>query len=403
MYIDHTASLSGGEIALLRFISALDRKAFEPGVVLFSDGNLVAALREISIEPIIMPLPAEVLDARKESLTRGLLFRFGALLGVAKHISSVRELILREKPALVHTNSLKADIIGGIAARLAGVPVIWHIHDRIAPDYLPPFTAALFRTLSRLIPNYVIANSQATMKTLQLPPGKKAASVVYCGIEKPDSVDKKDTVAAHAIGAVKDISAAKDNTKDGECAETVGLIGRISPWKGQKEFIDAAAIVLRERSQTRFEITGSPMFGEDDYLLELHRQIEKLGLADSVRLTGFSNDISDVLSRLTVFVHASVLPEPFGQTVLEAMAAGVPCIATNAGAIPEIVDHEETGLLVPPGDAAAMAQAILRLLRDREFALQLAARAQKIACERFDITLAAGRIQRIYESILGIN
>ena len=130
MFIDHTAKLSGGEIALLRLISALDRSRFAVSVVLFSNGEFVPELRKIGIEPTILPLHADVLNTRKESLSSSAIFRLGTLPPILNHIRSLKELIKREKPDLVHTNSLKSDIIGGIAARLARVPVIWHIRDR---------------------------------------------------------------------------------------------------------------------------------------------------------------------------------------------------------------------------------------------------------------------------------
>ncbi|HEY9791892.1 MAG TPA: glycosyltransferase family 4 protein [Candidatus Obscuribacterales bacterium] len=378
MFIDHTAKLSGGEIALLRLISALDRERFRVSVVLFSNGKFASELKKIGVQPIILPLDSRVLNTRRESLGAGLFLQLGIFQSVLKQIALLRDLIALRKPDIVHTNSLKSDIIGGLAARLAGVPVLWHIRDRIAPDYLPSSATKLFRLLARIVPAYLVANSNATMQTL--PTGQRA-SVVYDGIPKPQKTGRQNRQLS---------------------TNTVGLIGRISPWKGQHIFIEAAAIVLKKRPDTRFEIIGSTMFGEEDYLRGLREQIASLGLTHAVNLVGFRDDISDALSNLSIFVHASVLPEPFGQTVLEAMAAGVPTIASDAGAIPEIVTHEETGLLVPPGDPAAMAQAILRLLDNRSFAQTIASRARQVAIERFSINMAATRMQRIYERLIEV-
>src|SRR5262249_9015542 len=156
-----TASMSGGEIALLHLLQALDRSRYVPLVVLGEEGPLVERLNALGMETLVLPLDKRVAQTKKDSLTSSALLRFGALWRSMGYSLRLARLMRTRKVDLVHTNSLKADILGGIAARLARVPVIWHVRDRIADDYLPALAARGFRLLCRLLPHYIIANSQA--------------------------------------------------------------------------------------------------------------------------------------------------------------------------------------------------------------------------------------------------
>ncbi|WP_427385623.1 glycosyltransferase [Janibacter sp. G56] len=118
----------------------------------------------------------------------------------------------------------------------------------------------------------------------------------------------------------------------------VGLLGRISPTKGQLEFVQAAALVAPRHPEATFRIVGAPMFGHEAHEALVRAEIDRLGLTGRVELTGFASDPAAELDAMTVAVHASPTPEPYGQVVAEAMARGVPVVATAAGGVPEIVD-----------------------------------------------------------------
>ncbi len=113
-------------------------------------------------------------------------------------------------------------------------------------------------------------------------------------------------------------------------------------------------------------LVGSAMFGEDDYEAELRRQVERLGLVDRVRFAGFVEDVGSELDEADCVVHASVIAEPFGQVVVEAMAAGRAVIASDLGGPREVVTDGVDGLLCPPDDPAALAERLVRLARDPE-------------------------------------
>ena len=227
--------------------------------------------------------------------------------------------------------------------------MVWHVRDRIDDDYLPRQVALIFRLLCRVMPDFVVANSAATLQTLHLT-GTAQHTVIPSGC----------AVVHDGIHAGLEIAA-----KNASEPPLIGLVGRIAPWKGQHIFIQAAAEVHKHFPECRFQIIGAPLFGEEDYQKELHDLALSLAISDCIEFTGFQDDVASFIERLDILVHASITGEPFGQVVIEAMASGKPVVATNGGGIPEIVQHQITGLLVPMGDAKSMAAAILRLLANR--------------------------------------
>src|ERR1700742_4110048 len=133
LFFDHTAALSGGEIALLHLVKNLDAEKIKSFVILGADGPLVEKLRP-EIETQVLPLPSSVGSTRKNSLGLSTLFRVRELAVSFQYILRLAKFIREHNIDIVHTNSLKADILGGIAGRIARRPVIWHVRDRIADD-----------------------------------------------------------------------------------------------------------------------------------------------------------------------------------------------------------------------------------------------------------------------------
>jgi glycosyltransferase involved in cell wall biosynthesis len=380
LFLDHTARLGGGEIALANLIGELARghDAFvQPRVCLFEDGPLAQRLRAGGIACEVLELGTAVRSASKDGVGLGSLGKAAGAVGfvrrLAKHIRAA-------EVDLVYCNSLKADILGGFAARLAGVPCVWHVRDRIEADYLPALVVPVFRKLAAWIPAGVAANSQHTLATLHLPAGKPTR-VVYSGVVPPDEV------ADEPAGP-----------------QTVGLVGRLAPWKGQHVFLEAAALVRRALPGVRFRLIGSALFGEDDYERRLRARAGQADLAGAIAFEGFQSDIFSALAALNLVVHASVTPEPFGQVVVEAMAARRAVIATDGGGVRETVVNGETGLLVGMGNetqmASDMADAMLRLLRDEVLRKTMAAAGRERATGVFHIEKTAVACRELIEEVL---
>jgi glycosyltransferase involved in cell wall biosynthesis len=147
-------------------------------------------------------------------------------------------------------------------------------------------------------------------------------------------------------------------------------------------------------------VIGAPLFGsaEETYARELRSLVTDLDLADRVEFRGFRDDVQDELAQLDVLVHASVLPEPFGQVVVEGMAAGLPVVAADAGGPAEILESGVTGILVPAGDTAALADALRRLAEDGELRLRLG-EAARLRAMAFAPERIAPQVLEIYRGI----
>jgi glycosyltransferase involved in cell wall biosynthesis len=363
-------------------VTAIDRSRYRPSVLLFADGPLRADLANAGIDVSVFPLGDAIGDVRKESLgVRGLLDprRVLASMGFVRRLGRAMR---ASGAAVVHTNSLKSDLLAGVAARLARVKLVWHVRDRIADDYLPAAAATAFRRAARWVPNYVIANSHATLATL----GRLATA-------GPDRAR-----VVHDSTPVEPLPPPLPDDVDRPLV--VGLVGRLAPWKGQHVFLDAAAVVRRQLPTARFQLIGAALFGEGDYERQLRDRAAQPDLAGSVEFLGFCDDVPARIAALDVLAHASTTGEPFGQVVIEGMAAGKPVVATAGGGIPEILTDGQTGLLVPMGDAPALAAAIARLLADPSLRARLGAAGRARVLEAFTPDRTARGVEAVYDLLL---
>jgi glycosyltransferase involved in cell wall biosynthesis len=390
LFIDHTGSLGGGEIALLNLATHLDPRRYTPVVLLCAHGPLYERLLGAGVESYLLPLAGSVANVRKDTLGFGTLLRLKEVVRSLQYVWRLRDFIRSHKIALVHTNSLKADLLGGVAARLAGVPLIWHIRDRIDNDYLPRAVVHVFRRLCQLLPHYIIANSAATLETIKLAK-KEFGEAIPSGIDNRSRVVYDGTIE---LATVPEVRSSKRRLR------RIGLVGRISPWKGQHVFINAAAKVRQRFTDVRFQIIGAALFGEQEYERKIRDQVKRLELEDCVEFTGHRNDVAELVEQLDMLVHASTTAEPFGQVIIEGMAAGKPVVATAGGGVLEIVVDGVTGLLVPMGDADAMAQAITRLLEEPSGARRMGDLGRQRVREYFTIENTAYKVERVYDNVL---
>lgn len=369
VYLDHCARLGGAELALLRLLPALDVDAH---VVLGEDGPLVGRLERAGISVEILPLPRETGRLGRDRVRAGAL-PLTAIGGTAAYIARLARRLRCLQPDLVHTNSLKAALYGGVAGRLAAKPVVWHMHDRIAADYLPAAACLLVGRAARCLPSAIIANSRATADTL----GRVGDHV---------------TVVPCALGFRPLPPAATTHRR-----LRVGILGRLDSWKGQDLFLDAFARAF-DGGEEEGVVIGDRVFGQSAYEESLHRQVGVLGLQERVVFQGFVERPEDELRGLDVLVHASTIPEPFGQVVVEGMAAGLAVVAADAGGPAELIRDGHDGLLYPLGDQDALADCLRRLAADPSLRRRLGEAARRRA-EDFTPERIAPRVLEIYRRL----
>jgi glycosyltransferase involved in cell wall biosynthesis len=354
VYLGHCAQLSGAELDLLRLLPALHE--VDVHVLLAEDGPLVDRLRSAGMRTDVLPMAESARSLARQRIRPGGLSP-ASILASVHYVLRLNQELRRLDPDLVHTNTLKAALYGGTAARMAGVPVVWHVRDRIAQEYLPGPAARLVRSLARRLPAGIIANSRSTLESLRAVPVPTAVI--------PSAVSPQ-------------FRSPERGEAGSESVLVVGMVGRLAPWKGQHIFLDAFSRAF-PTGEARAVLVGAPLFGEEAYEDELRASAARLGIAERLEMTGFQEDVAAQLRRFDVLVHASVIPEPFGQVVVEGMAAGLPVVATAAGGPAEVISDGVDGLLVAPGNAEALAVALRRLGYDSGLRASLGAAARQRA------------------------
>ncbi|HEY0118970.1 MAG TPA: glycosyltransferase [Cellulomonas sp.] len=376
LVLDHTAQLGGAELALVRLVAALDPARVSVRVLLFSDGPLVGRLRQLGVPVRVLRLDERTRTTERSAVLGGPVRTARAAWRVAPFVVRLAREIRASKADVVHATSLKADLLALPAAALARRPLVWHVHDLLTAQYLGARLATVVRALAAVGPHAVVVNSAATAATV---PHRAGAVVAPPGLA-PEQVRER-------------LPPPRGS------APVVGIVGRISPTKGQDVFLRAAALVAARRPDVRFRIVGAALFAEQGFADEVAALVGRLGLAGRVELAGFVDDPATAMDALDVVVHASPVAEPFGQVVAEAMARGVPVVATRGGGVDEIVEPEGVaplGRLVPPGDPAALADAVLATLADdgRE---ATARRASAEVAARFPISRTAAVVTEVWE------
>jgi glycosyltransferase involved in cell wall biosynthesis len=326
------------------------------------------------------PLPAGLATtSRFDVLSRRALVS-GA--GAVRYALMLRCVAHRWRPDIVHSNGLKTHILAALACP-PGAQLVWHMRDFISAPYMPARPAMLIRSLARVLPHAVVCNSATTRASLADAFGGAAACRLHI---VPDGID-----------AARFTSTASPLLVWPQPARRVLLLGRIAEWKGQHVFIEAARQLMRTRRDVLFLVAGGATTAADArYARELQRLVECDRLGDRIVFTGVVRDPASLLRGADILVHCSTSPEPFGQVIVEAMAASVPVIASRLGAPQAIIEDGVNGRLVPPGDAAALARAIDDLLGDDAVRQRLAAAGLTHVRQSYGIERTVGSLTALY-------
>ncbi|MCX5699498.1 MAG: lipopolysaccharide heptosyltransferase II [Candidatus Omnitrophica bacterium] len=180
----------------------------------------------------------------------------------------------------------------------------------------------------------------------------------------------------------------------------VGIIGRITPLKGHLHFIKAMARIYRLVPRLKIWIVGDAPVSKEAYKEELQILVRRLGLWHCTEFLGTQRDIPGILEHLDLVVLATTTQEAFGRVVIEAQAAGVPVVATKVGGVIDIIEDGKNGLLVPPADAKSMAEAVMRIFKDTQFARELAENAYIKVKEKYNVELMVKNTLDVYREAL---
>jgi glycosyltransferase involved in cell wall biosynthesis len=378
LFVDHTGVMGGAQHSLLDIAEANREHG---AVALLEDGPFAAALEVRGVRVVRIEGGAALRSIKKSSVLPG----FGPLVTVARMARAVAR--AAGSYDLLYANSPKSFLVSALAGAIARKPVVWHLRDILGQGH---FSAANVRAVI-VAANWravrVVANSRATADAFVAAGGKASlVTVVHNGID-PAPFDALGPDTCREVRAELGIPVE---------AFVVGIFSRLHPWKGQSVLLDAVA---RTRDVHALVVGGALFSGEAPYESELRVRAELPSFAGRVHMLGARDDVPRLLAACDVVVHASVLAEPFGRVLVEAMLAGRPVVATDAGGVPEVVTDGETGVLVPPGDARALGDALDALRRDTGRATTLARRGAARARERFSRDAMLAGVRRVIDEV----
>jgi glycosyltransferase involved in cell wall biosynthesis len=348
MYVDATLGLYGASKMLLALLQNLDPGHVRPYVVLSNDVDegdmrLAHTLHYLRIPTLQYPLA--VFRRSKYLNPAGAAFLLGALVRSTRLL--VR-LIRKHRIDLVQTNTSTV-LSGAIAARIAGVPHIYHVHEIFGA-----LDALIFPPMLDALSDRVVVISDAAARSLlaHRPSLARKLVTIRNGINPAPFRNVTDAQVAHLRQEL--------NLPPGD--SVIGMVGRIGTWKGEENLIRVAKLVLNRVERVHFVIAGGTFDRRDHLLDDLRGKIDAEDLAGRVIVTGLRDDIPALMNLFSVLVHLPNKPEPFGLVITEAMASGKPVVVWDTGALPEIVEHGKTGWIAPNGDVEAAADYVVALL-----------------------------------------
>lgn len=304
----------------------------------------------------------------------------------ARRVLELARYLRRHRIEVVHATNLYANVFAVAAARLAGTPVVLASVVDLGHTWTPTLERAQ-RLVCRLADG-VVVNALAVGRRLREEGwAPDRLHVIYNGIEVRE---RPSGPGGMRFREELGIPAG---------APLVGVVSRLSAWKGVEHFVDAAALVARDHPEAWFLVVGGPNVGQEPYVEELWRRTTALGLEERAVFTGFRTDVPKLLPELTISVQPS-LSEGLSNVILESMAAGLPMVVTDVGGNPELIRDGVDGLVVPPADPPALAASIGRLLADPERARAMGRSAWRSVSERFSLDEMVERTLALYRQLL---
>ncbi|MBI5788300.1 MAG: glycosyltransferase [Candidatus Schekmanbacteria bacterium] len=358
LYIIGDLAHGGAEKHLVHVLKNLNRTKFEPSVACFRKiGQYLPQVEALNI-PVIN------LGVRK-------VYNFQ---GISK-ILSFSKFVKEQKIDIIHAYLYKANIFGTLVAKNVGIPVI--ISNRNVNSLMRFREKLIHKKISALADKITAVSDEVKSQDLELGIPADKIITIYNGVEIPnrqlvDIPNKKRELGLNSDDVV------------------IGTVANLAPRKGHKYLLEAAAKIIAVKPSVKFLLIGDG--GLKQELLETARNLK---LGKNVIFAGHREDVAELLAVMDIFVLPS-LGEGMSNALLEAMAAGLPCVATNVGGNPEVVQDGVTGFIVPPKEPDKIAEAVCRLLADKQMALALGMKGKKRVMSKFTVREMVLQMERLY-------
>jgi len=406
VYLNPVGALGGAERSLLDILVSVRQTmpAAQLSLVVATPGPLIQEAEKIGVRVLLLPMPPEMAEfgdsgwivrnsprAKMELVCR----TPRAGLAASAYVRKLRATLAALQPDLVHTNGIKSHLLAGLASGSTW-PVIWHIRDFLS---LRPVVGRLLRWAKRRARGGIVI-SRAVEGDVRKTLGALPIEMIH------NAVDTHCFSPGPGAGSNLDALAGFPPAPRGTLR--VGLVATFARWKGQEVFLEAAAqfVHASPASDVRFYIIGGPIYstqGSQHSEFELRTKAATLGLSSRLGLIGFHQYPAEIYRALDVVVHASTQPEPFGRTIVEAMACARPVIVSEGGGATELFTHEHDAVGFPIGNSAALARRIQELAGSPTLRARLALNARRTAEARFDRVRLGPQILAAYRRFLHIS
>jgi glycosyltransferase involved in cell wall biosynthesis len=384
LFVNHTSAASGAEFALMRLVAAV-RHRHHVAVACPATGPLADLLDDAAVQHV--PIPAFEASLRLDPVQTPLSLTRLGIGGVA-----LARAAKRFDADLLHANTPRAGLMGALANRLGGPPLVVRAHEHIPLDSI---VGRGVRSILGHSANAIVTVSQEVGRRIDQGLPQSVAIPVYNSFDRerfdPDRVEP---------------AAVRQELGIGMDTPLLGHVAQITPWKAQDTSIRALARMHESGVRAHLLIVGNIAFAgkgvrhdNHGYLRELHRLVAELGLQDSVHFLGQRGDVPGILRELDL----SLLPswdEPFANVMLESMAMRTPLLVSSVGGGPELVEDGVTGRVLPPRRPDAWASAAQEMLSDRQRLAHMGIRARE-ATAKFNDDAHAREMLDIYERVLG--
>jgi L-malate glycosyltransferase len=383
LYVSHTSHVSGGERSLIELLGALDGRV--RATVAAPEGELAATLRTIGI-------PVRAIPGTAGSLRPHPLHTPRTVAELAHAAWSVRRIARCERVDLVHANSIRAGIVAVAAARLGAPPAVVHLRD-VLPD--GPLTRLTQTTIARGA-SAIIGNSAHTLERFADPRTNAVLAVAHSPVD------------VNRLRAAAEMDQRRARTAFGipaDAAPILGVVAQLTPWKAQDDAIRIVAGLRDAQPGVRLLLAGSAKFVSSStrhdnraFVKRIRALVDDLGLGDRVLFLGERSDVPELLRALDMLLVPS-WEEPFGRSVVEGLAVGVPVAATSIGGPREVLRDGVDGVLLPPRRPEEWVAALSPLVGDRQRLTEMG-RQGLARASAFDSRAHARRVLSIYQEVL---
>lgn len=387
-FLHSSARMSGVEISTINLLDRLDLSVWHPRVICPAKGELeeASSKENVLVEIIGWPkiIPTSLRFGLRDYRVPNPISWIWNLVVLLIAGFRVAQYLKRQQIDLLVTKGMFAHLVGGIAARLANVPCLWHLQDFISERY-----GGLYKKfwggLAGLLPDWIVADGSAIL--LQLSKNTQHKSeVILNGVDLQKFHPEVDGKLFR-----------KDHNIPPE-ALVIGHVARITPWKGQHHLLEIFGELAKIYSNIYLLFVGSALFDKDDYEQNLHKRTEELDISDRVIFAGYLRDLPGVLAAMDIFAYPSVEKDTSPLALLSAMGMGIPIVAFDIPGVREAV--EDAGILVPVENQHEFSEAIIALLRDVDLRKDYQRKARRRSENNLSLDTHAFHMEHAFQKCL---